>query len=209
MKRCLILISALLLGCATVSAKKFTNIVGGGWRLPTKFSISSNSNVFGDIDYGVQTGFSADYMGYFDNGIGFRAFFDAGFTEASLKNDEKKQNSAMADVAIGAGYVPLRTDKFALGFFGIIGADAEIISYEKNSKKYHYDYTAAFCGINSTFVFTPKNMFSFYGSVTGCSLLPASIENYEKVDNKKKNKISYSTEACFKIIPTVGICWKF
>lgn len=208
MKKYLIFIFILVLGSTTISAKKFTNIIGGGWRIPTNFSIASNSNSFGEIEYGIQTGFSADYMGYFDNGIGFRVFINKGFTNTDLKKDRKKQNSDMSKVAIGAGYVPVRTDRHTLGCFGIIGADSEIISYEKNQKKYHYDYTAAFIGLNSTIVFTPKNRFSLYGSVTGCTLLPSNIKIYEKVNNKRENESSYNTEICLKIIPVIGICWK-
>ena len=140
----------LFLAFSAFAGEKFENIVGAGLTLPVSYSKDNTDNApkgFDDKSI-TQVGLGANlfWVGIMkDMGLAFKADFTIdGFIKSEyddVKMNIAGENKTLADLFdkktagaisldVGAGYAFIRSDKFTLAAFGLLGVSASTNEYE-------------------------------------------------------------------------------
>lgn len=239
MKKIFISALILLTGMAAFAGDAWNNHVGFGFRIPTGMSVYEyNGNTDWKLKMPLQTGIDISYTGvHMKTGLSVRGFMDYNLSTSNIDrinpNNNEKVIGFNFDGALGVGWAPIRNDYLLIGFYGIAGIDCTILPdlyVERHEKTENnklsdstktvqsYAYTAFFAGGNATAIWTPTgNSFSIFGSATVGYSLPGVCEISNKIKTKnskdKSDKEYYSDEyyttGALKVIPAVGVSWKF
>jgi len=213
------MVVALVAGmvCAA-SAKTWTNFVGVGLDCPVSGSVKVSNfegNNF-DLKTTNYVGINEMYMGVHENGFAVRAFTDTTFCKMNNQIKGFDFINLGSSVGIGAGYAPVRMEKFTLGVFGMLGLDStcgySLTNGEKESDvEYEELYFAPTVGCNVTAVYTPTKCFSVWGGCSADCVLPGFYAQNKITKSAKENSdIKYAkTNMNWKVTPAVGVCWKF
>ncbi len=234
MKRFFVFVASLLLTLnlfAETSESLIHHHAGLGWRIPTETFVRKNDpKLIKDLDMPFQTGLDFSYLGLIrGNGVSVRVLLDAGYSSSNIdkiNSSGKKENSgvdgAFFDFLFGFGWTPVRSDYFLFGFYGMFGFSEANFSHSQKytflKKKYEdsftYTYLTPMAGLNCTFIWSPfGRTFSVYASVTAAYNFPndMKIETKQVVGgtttiNQKRN---YAVDGSFRVLPSVGIGWRF
>ena len=231
MKKICIFVTTLLIGMSAFAGEAWKNHVGFGWKVPTGITVSGiNDNKDWNLKMPVQTGIDFSYTGvHMESGFSVRAFMDYNLSTSNLASMNPKDTDLIGfnyTSALGAGWAPVRNNNFLLGFYGMLGFDMSIFpeTYSdpaegntQNSITVTYGYGALFLGANATFIWTPTGKrFSIFGSATAGYNLPGIIlYNKEDVASARNrsttDKLSdyWYVSGSFKVIPTLGVSWRF
>lgn len=222
MKKILGIVGALVFGSmAALSAEGWTNISGFGWNLPMDLTFTADEYNNGEeVVLENQTGLELFYMGFSEKGFAVKAAMDLNYSGINHEFDNTPFFGANVNIQLGAGYAPVHSEKFTLGLFGMIGLDAspfysESTSYDTAMHKeitsqYTEGYIGYMLGGNITAMFTPKSNITLFAScsvnyvTTGVYLVRAEFSDiYANTENY------LNTNGTVKVIPTIGMCWKF
>jgi hypothetical protein len=234
MKKIFALAAMLLIGMSAFAGEAWKNHLGYGWRVPTGITLSeTQKNSDWELKMPVQTGLDVTYTGvHMDSGFSVRAFMDYNISSSNIQpinpNDDYNLYGFNFDVAMGAGWAPVRNKFFLLGFYGILGFDMTHLLDSDASVKIGngsaittevISYGSFFAGGNATLAWTPfGGKFSFYGSATACYNFPGIVNSeletkYEPMDGSEASTTKYSDMkkvfGTVRIIPAVGISWRF
>lgn len=222
MKKILGIALILIFGSvAALSADTWTNIAGLGWNLPMDETFNANGyNNKEDIVLEGQTGADLFYMGIHKSGLAVKADSMLNYTGINHEMNGVPYIGLNETVMLGAGYAPINTDHLTLAFFGEAGVDASTFystssSFDTNSNKkitqeYEEGFVSFMLGGNITAMYTPKEHFSVFASCSVNRVFPgAYLFKAQFSDVYADSEDTYITNATIKIIPTVGICWKF
>lgn len=213
MKKVLAAVTLLAIGFSA-SAKKWTNFPGIGVRIPTDTEVSADKTFAGkdDFEFNTQVGFDVSYVGVHENGFAVKAAVDIDYTKSNLKDSDGDDLSGVnTSFYAGVGYAPIFNEKLFIGAFLTIGADYDLVIHEIEKPikaTYKYSYTALTLGGNLTAIFTPVKSFSFYASVNAGVNLPGEFKSEIEISSDTTTK-TVESKAAFKLIPAVGVCWKF
>ncbi|WP_027728196.1 hypothetical protein [Treponema sp. C6A8] len=219
MKKLLGIAAALLLSTSAFAGEAWKNFIGFGWRLPTSTKMHAEKQGFDSIKMPVQTGIDLTYTGVLmSNGFTVRAFIDNNFSNSNVDTPEGSELGYLIgfnqNLLMGAGWAPIRTDMFFFAFYGMLGYDLTVVTYDSSlfdSNKAKYTdtvYYASFLpAVNAYFAWTPVKVFSLYASATVGYNCPTFLFRETEKDNIKTDTKSLSRGGV-KVIPTVGICWK-
>lgn len=206
---------------AALSAKTWTNNVGFGWNIPMDLSFNSNEFHNGEeILLKNQTGLELFYMGIHSNGFAVKGSFDINYSGINHEMNYTPYIGINVNMQLGAGYAPFHSEKFTLGVFGMFGIDissfyCESTAYDnlamKNiTSKYTEGFGGYMLGANITAVYTPVSTFSLFAS---CSVnyvaAGAYLRKAEFSDVYANSEELFNTNGTVKVIPTIGISWKF
>ena len=220
MKKLLIIAVSLALGTSAFAGEAWKNFLGFGWRLPTSSTMYAEKQGYENLKMSVQTGIDASYTGVLmSNGFSVRALIDTNFSNSNVDTLPGSEISNLVginqDLLIGAGWAPIRTDVFFFGFYGMIGYDLTVVTYDSsvfNSKDPKYKQTVYYVSflpaLNATFAWTPVKCFSLYASASVGYNCPTFLHYENEIGDQKTDDKSISRGGV-KVIPTVGICWKF
>lgn len=224
MKRIFITIAFFMLSTGLFAGEAWNNHLGFGWRLPTKLTLHSETKGYENLKMSWQTGLNLSYTGVLmSNGFSVRAIVDQCFTASNLEiADPDSRISSFpgfaGDVLAGIGWAPVRNKKFFFGFYGMLGLDFAAFYYDTDyfwpsDSKVHRTqnvYYASFLpGVNATFIWTPTGEhFSLFATTTVAYSCPTKIF-YEYDDGTGNVKTSCITRGGTKVIPAVGISWRF
>ena len=239
MKKICIFVTTLLIGMSAFAGESWNNHVGFGFRAPTGMTLSEyDSDKDWSLRMPVQAGIDVSYTGvHMATGLSVRGFMDYNISLSDIKRINPKHDDNVVgfnlDGAIGIGFAPIRNKYLLLGFYGIAGVDYSafpdfyIEKHESsdNKKKSNstkttqwYTYESFLVGGNATAIWTPTgNRFSVYGSATVGYNLPGlfqtttRIKTYNKNDDTEKEYYTddFYTTGSLKVIPSIGISWKF
>lgn len=234
MKKIIVLASMFLIGMSAFAGEAWKNHLGFGWRVPTGMVVSdTNKDSDWELKLPVQSGLDLTYTGvHMASGFSVRAFMDYNITSSNVPpinpNDDYNLYGFNTDIAIGAGWAPVRNKFFLLGFYGIVGLDFTYLFDTDTSVKVTdasviqtevVSYASAFVGGNATLAWTPVGgRLSVYGSATACYNLPGLVTydfetRYEPINNgePRSTKVSDTKKVfgAIKLIPSVGISWRF
>lgn len=226
MKKLIALAVAITLSISSLFA--WTNII----NLGVEGSVPTHANTIldGAEDFTFNaTGAEFGYIGYFDFGL---AVFD--HTSVGLGTVKGEPFDSFADPIfgpmnfevnelLGVGYGIIRNENLFLGAFGIIGSSTDIAFAGKEAENIA-NATAVVSesflyGANVTCVYTPSKIFSVFASVSFCGTIgittfaSQSMEiNEEKIEKstlKKPAVKEHLNSPGIKVLPTIGVAWKF
>lgn len=222
MKKILGIVATLVFGSmAALSAKTWTNVSGFGWNIPMELSFSSNEfNNGEEVVLKCQTGLEGFYMGIHSSGFAVKGACDINYSGINHEMDNTPYLGINLNMQLGAGYAPFRSEKFTLGVFGMVGIDissfyCESTSYDslanKNiTSKYTEGFAGYLIGGNITAVYTPVSCFSVFASCSVNYVTPGEyLRKAEFSDVYASSENVYSTNGTVKVIPTIGVSWKF
>ncbi len=239
MKKIFIFALILLTGIYAFAGDAWNNHVGFGFRIPTGMAVSEyHGDTDWKLKMPFQTGLDISYTGvHMRSGFSVRGFMDYNLTTSNIGSINPKINDNVIgfnfDGALGLGWAPVRNDYLLLGFYGMAGIDFSTftdVCIERNESQdkkkdsnylktiQRYSYTTFLVGGNATAIWTPTgNRFSIFGSATVGYNLPGLFESSTKITrNKAKDDDDdldfydeYYTTGTLKIIPTIGISWRF
>ena len=239
MKKIIIVSSLLLIGMSAFAGEAWNNHLGFGFRGPTGITVTEakdDSDI--KFKMPIQTGIDFTYTGvHMKSGFSVRGFMDYDLSSSNLESINPRNDSKLTgfnfDSAIGLGWAPVRNKFLLLGIYGIAGVDYSIFpdtyTEKLGSTKTNEDlgtvttvithsYMSLFTGGNVTAVWTPfGNRFSIYGSATVAYNLPGICEvttstttTTLKDDARTVNNSDrYDVTGALKVIPAVGVSWRF
>lgn len=224
MKKFFILMTFFMLSAGLFAGEAWNNHLGFGWRLPTSLTLHSESKDYENLKMSVQTGLNISYTGVLmSNGFSVRAIVDQCFTTSNLDiSDPDSRISSFpgltCDILLGAGWAPVRTKNLFFGFYGMIGCDFTLFYYDtdyfwpsdsKVRRTQMAYYASLLPALNATFAWTPTGEhFSLFATVSVAYSCPTKIF-YEYDDGNGNVKSSSLTRGGTKVIPAVGISWRF
>lgn len=206
---------------AALSADTWTNIAGFGWNLPMEETFSANTYNNGeDIVLESQTGIQGFYMGTHRNGLAVKADTSLNYSGINHEINNTPYIGVNETVQVGLGYAPINSGKLTLAVVGQAGLDVSAFyatmsrfdtqANKKITEEYEEGFVSFMLGGNVTAIYTPKSNFSVFASCSVNRVFPGVYvfkstfsDVYANTDD------SYVTNATIKIIPTVGVCWKF
>ena len=219
MKKIFALIITAMICVSAFAGEAWKNYLGFGWRLPTSTTMHVQKSGYDNLKM-TQSGLDLGYTGVLmSNGFSVRALIDLNFSTSNIDiTDTDSELSTFPGLnmtyLIGAGWAPIRNDHFFFGFYGMLGFDFSVFAYDTSwfsssiSKKDAYAYFAFLPAVNATFVWTPVKTFSLFATATVGYACPTFILHETKT-NGSDSTDSYLTTGGAKVIPTIGICWKF
>ena len=224
MKKIYGILAFLMISASAFAGDAWNNHLGFGWRLPTSLTLYSETKNYENLEMSWQTGINLSYTGVLmSNGFSVRAAVDYCFTASNLTiSDPDAQVSSFpgftCDLLFGAGWAPVRTKNFFFGFYGMLGCDITLFYYDTDGfwpsdSKVHRTqevYYASFLpALNATFIWTPAgDRFSLFATASVAYSCPTKIF-YEYDDGTGNVKSSSITRGGTKVIPAVGISWRF
>lgn len=224
MKRIIIGITFLMASAGLFAGEAWNNHLGFGWRMPTGLTMHNETRDFENLKMSWQTGLNLSYTGVLmSNGFSVRAILDECFTTSNIdiKDPDSKISSLPGfntDVLVGAGWAPVRNEKFFFGFYGMLGLDFAAFYYDtdyfwpsdsKVRRTQNVYYASFLPGVNATFIWTPTGEhFSLFATTTVAYSCPTKIF-YEYDDGTGNVKTSCITRGGTKVMPAVGISWRF
>lgn len=222
MKKILGLALIFVLGSfAALSAGTWTSYTGFGWNLPMDETFTADSYNNGEeVVLENQTGLEVIYMGIGQKGFAVKTSFDINYSEINHEMNGVPYTGANVNLQLGAGFAPVRSDRFTLALFAVAGLDASAFYSESTNfdsafsrditSKYTEGQIGAMLGGNITAAYTPSKSFSVFAS---CSVNHVTQGLYvltaEFSDVYANSEDTYETNTALKVIPTIGVCWKF
>lgn len=206
---------------AALSAGTWTNFAGFGWNLPMDETFTADDYNNGEeIVLENQTGLEGFFMGFNQNGFAVKSSADINWSGINHEMNGVPYAGVNVNLQVGAGFAPLRSNSFTLALFGMVGLDASAFYSESTrydtafneniTSKYTEGQIAYMLGGNITAIYTPTESFSVFAS---CSVNRVTSGLYvfkaEFSDVYANSDDSYETNPTLKIIPTIGVCWKF
>lgn len=222
MKKILGIIGAMVLGSmAALSAKSWTNIAGFGWNIPMDFSFTADEYKNGEeVVLENQTGLEMSYMGIGKKGFAVKTAFDLNYSGINHEFENTPFLGVNVNLQTGLGYAPVHSEKFTFGLFGMMGLNASAFASESTTynsfeqkeitSKYSEGQIGYMLGGNITAMYTPKSHFSLYASCSVNYVTPGIyLVKAEFSDVYGNSEEVFDTNGTVKIIPTIGVCWKF
>lgn len=220
MKKIVLTLAALAIGMSSLFAWTNIPILGITGTIPT-FITPADSELDTIKTNGV--GLNLGYIGYFDFGLAFKDTTALGFGTAKSNYFDSLNSPFYGPFGIdfseiiGVGYGVIRTDNLFLGVFGNIGVSTEIAVAAKKTNEYKTGKVivaeSLLLGTDVTAVYTPSKVFSLFASVSVNAAFggveTASAVVYEGKDLKSHDEEWYSANPYLKVLPTIGIAWKF
>jgi len=224
MKRIIIGITFLMASVGLFAGEAWNNHLGFGWRMPTSLTMHNETKDYENLKMSVQTGLNLSYTGVLmSNGFSVRAIIDECFTTSNL--DIRDPDSKISyfpgfntDVLVGAGWAPVRNKNLFFGFYGMLGCDVSAFYYDTDNywpsdseahRTQRVYYASFLPAVNATFVWTPTgDHFSLFATATVGYSCPTAIF-YEYDDGNGNKKTSSITRGGTKVIPAVGMSWRF
>lgn len=223
MKKLIAGLAALILGATSLFA--WTNIIqlgvtGGVPEILTTYGTKSDTYTLNNI--GVDFG----YIGTFDSNLSLKANTRLGFGPASCKfldNFPDKEISPLnfnVTEIFGVGYSFINTDTLFLALYGNIGNSTNCAFTAKQVDSYGYvnliTSSSWLFGGEIAAVYTPSEVFSIYASLSanyafGELATVGAYYNFksgESNDNDAEVEYFFS-KPFFKLLPSIGIAWKF
>lgn len=222
MKKLLITVAALAIGMSSLFAWTNNIVLGVAGTIPTK--VDTNCKELGTLKFN-SIGMNMGYLGYADFGLSFLGESTFGFGTAK-GGELKKWNSETFGPAnfemtqmLGVGYGVIRTDNMYLGLFGVAGWAIDAgVAWEQEDKEVAIKAAALESfnvGGNITAIYTPTNVFSIYASLTA-GVAFGAVEYMDEVvstkdldDDFEPKTDKYFADPFFRILPSIGIAWKF
>lgn len=224
MKKLVLGLAAMVIGMSSLFA--WTNTIQLGVTGSVPEFITTTGKDSKDYKFN-STGISFGYIGTFDSGLALKA--NSNFGIGSISSDFLDN---MPDVEfgpynfnfteiIGVGYNFINTDELLLGLYGTIGNsyNCAVAAKEKDDMGY-----AGVILVNSfliggelTAVYTPTDIFSVYASLSASvglgdlSTITASkkLTNATEEDKPTSDTTDYLIKPYLKVLPSIGIAWKF
>lgn len=220
MKKLLVTLAALAIGMSSLFA--WTNIPTLGITGPVLNFINPIDSELDTIKING-TGLNLGYIGYFDFGLAFKDSTSIGFGTAHSNYFDNMESPSFGPLGIditeiiGVGYGAIRTDNLFLGVFGNVGFSTDVAAAAKKTDEYNYGQALVvesfLVGADVTVVYTPSTIFSLFGSVSVNAafggIQTASEAINRETDRRNEHTDSFFAEPFVKILPTVGIAWKF
>lgn len=221
MKKIIAGLAALVLGASSLFA--WTNIVDLGitGSIPEKIETTGkNSSSYTFNNIGIDIG----YIGIFDSNLAIKAATKVGLGSVdaavldAFTDPEIGPLNINATETIGVGYGFINTDNLFLGVFGNIGASCNVGVAAREDDDYRYATSVVsstyFIGADISAVYTPTSIFSIYGSVSaniayGMVTSGSIKQNLSNRDDIVTDSKEHLTKPYFKLIPTIGVAWKF
>lgn len=208
------------------AGEAWKNHVGFGWKVPTGITVSGvNDNKDWNLKMPVQTGIDFSYTGvHMKSGFSVRGFMDYNISTSNIASKKSKDDDLIGfnyASALGAGWAPIRNDNFFFGFYGMFGIDMTVFNdtypapITGNTTIESSCYGSILMGGNATFIWTPSGKrFSVFGSATAGYNLPGVFLYSKETSSSNssspaKDSDSWSVTGSFKVIPTIGISWRF
>lgn len=221
MKKLFILPLVLIISMSSLFA--WTNIIQLGLTSTTPELI--NETRTGNASYKMNgTGIDLGYIGIFDSKISLKANTRIGIGSASGTTFDNFSNPAIGPFnmnvteSIGVGYGFINTPQLYLGLFGIIGESVNCGVTAKEAAGTEYANlmvsSSFFLGGEVAAVYTPGQVFSLYASLSANVAFANGIEIEARKDKSSNTDPSADTrhflgKPYFKVIPSIGIAWKF
>ena len=220
MKKVLIIAAALFISASAFAGEAWNNHLGFGWRLPSPTTMHTEKADWENLNM-WQSGIDFQYTGVLmSNGFSVHAMVDYAISNSNYDTKPGAELSSLwglnGDLLVGAGWAPIRTKELFFGFYGMIGYDFTIVCYDseafdsdKTIYKDYVTYGAFLPAANATFVWTPKKTFSLYATASVGYNCPTVIYREQEVGTAGKIKTKTISRGGVKVIPAVGISWKF
>ena len=238
MRKIIIFASILLIGVSAFAGEAWNNHVGFGFKVPTGMTVSEiDNNSDWKLKMPVQSGIDFTYTGvHMASGFSVRGFMDYNLSTSNIGSIDPKNNAKLYgfnfDSAVGLGWAPIRNKFLLLGVYGVAGIDYSLFpdtyTVKTDSTKKDdigtittvltHNYMSFFAGGNATAIWTPfGNRFSIFGSATVAYNLPGVYElttstttTTLKDDSKTVQYTDkYDASGALKVIPAVGVSWRF
>ncbi len=228
MKKIFAIFALSALALASACAKKWTNNVGVGFTLPISqigVDESGADDVF-QIGYGIE----GTYVGIHESGFTAKADLGAGLAtskDISIQGD-KTNLGGFYNIALGAGYSFVNTEKLTFGLTGMLGFDLATYSDSEDDITYDekkcesVDHTLSYgifsVGADLFVSYRIKEHFGFFANLSARYLAVGGttdeIEWTWKDSNGRKRKDSSEGDGSdlagkFRIQPTIGVVWNF
>lgn len=206
---------------AALSAGTWTHFAGFGWNLPMDETFTADDYINGEkVVLQNQTGLEVNYIGISQRGFAVKTSAGINYSEINHVMNNTPYMGANVNLQLGAGYAPLRSDRFTLALFGIAGLDDSAFYSESTNfdstfskditSKYTEGQIGAMLGGNITAAYTPSKSFSVFASCSVNRVVPGLyVLTAEFSDIYANSEDTYETNTTLKVIPTIGICWKF
>lgn len=206
---------------AALSADTWTNIAGLGWNLPMDETFNANGYNNGeDIVLENQTGLNAFYMGVHKCGFAVKADSNLNYSGINHEMNNVPYIGVNESIQIGAGFAPVHSENVTIALFGMAGLDVsafystsswtDTAANEKITAEYEEGQVAFMVGGNITAMYTPTKHFSVFASCSVNRVLQGLYEfEADFSDVYADSEDTYITNPTIKIMPTVGVCWKF
>lgn len=220
MKKVLIIAAALLMSASAFTGEAWNNHVGFGWRLPSPSTMHTEKKDWENLKM-WQSGIDLQYTGVLmSNGFTVHAMIDYAISNSNYDTRPGAELSSLwgfnTDLLVGAGWAPIRTKELFFGFYGMLGYDITVLGYDSESfdsdktiYKDYVGYMAFLPAVNATFVWTPAKTFSLYATASVGYNCPTVIYRELESGGHDKEKFKSLSRGGVKVIPAVGISWKF
>lgn len=230
MKKILGITAALLIGMSSVFA--WTNFITFGGTVSSPTVAEPVDRDLDKVTFKTG-GINIDYIGCFDSGLALmsKSTFGIGTTESNMSHNFDSYTGTFAisgTELIGVGYSVVNQDNIFVGLFGTLGftSDAAFaISKENNNLNASVATLSGFLtGIDVTAVYTPHKVFSLYASLSvnaGMGYLEGAtgeadidalkdhIKNETKYEPGVSGEFECAVNPFVKILPSIGIAWRF
>lgn len=228
MKKIFAIFAISAIALTSASAKKWTNNVGVGFTMPiSQIGVDEKGadDVF-QIGYGIE----ATYFGVHENGFTAKADLSGGLLttkDISIQGD-KTNLGGFYNIALGAGYSFVNTEKLTFGLTGMLGFDLATYSDSEDDITYDekkcesVDYTLSYgifsVGADLFVSYRIKEHFGFFANLSARYLAVGGttdkIEWTWKDSDGRKRKDSSEGDGSdlagkFRIQPTIGVVWNF
>lgn len=224
MKKLLLSLTALVIGMSSLFA--WTNNIQLGISGSFPEMVTTRGENSSDYKFN-NTGISIGYIGTFESGLSLKATSSFGMGSASGIHFDNFADSEFGPFnfnfteILGVGYGIVNTDELFLGIFGTIGESYNYAIAAKEAGDYGYANIA----LSNSFllggaidaIYTPTKIFSVYASLSASlaigdlSTITASQKITNTSDNDKPDAdvTDYLAKPYLKILPSIGIAWKF
>lgn len=222
MKKIVVFAAVLVMSIAALSAKSWTNYAGFGWNLPMDLSVNvPNRSLASDMYFENQTGLETFYMGIKSNGFAVKAAFDLNGSGINETMNGENYLGVNENIQLGIGFAPLHEGNFTLAVFGMTGLDisafyvkttfTDTVLNETSTMEYTQGYIAWMLGGNITASYKVKKHLSVYASCSVYHLTEGLYVDKCETDSRYYADMEETNTAdpTVKVIPTIGICWKF
>ena len=231
MKKIVIALLAATMALSGASAKKWTNNVGFGFTLPIS-QIGVDKSGVDDI-FQIGYGLEGTYVGIHERGFTVKADLGAGLTasdDVALQGSDSNLG-IFYNVAVGAGWTFVHTEKFTLSATGMLGCDVSVFFDSEDDVPAigetfsTYESVDQICGLAmisaGADVFASyriKEHFGVFANLSARYLIVGGSSYGTEYTYKKKNGHTATERDSsdgpdlagkFRIQPTIGIIWNF
>lgn len=226
MKKIIALVAALAVSVTSLFA--YTNLIGVGVQIVSPVEVDHGSDMVSKVN---ATGLNFTYVGAADGGFSFKYNGNVGFGsyDTLIKGksmysmlDPYLQMNIEFNSLFGVGGAIIRNDKFFLGLYGNVGfsVDVCVVGCEMDIGGYDVSATTTLVtpgflvGGDVTFAFTPSKVFSIYASISAnMEIAPLTtsetVASYDGSSHVLDDDSIEIVDPAFKLIPTIGVSWRF